>query len=105
MITFEDVRTAALAMPGVEDATSYGTPALKAKKKLMIRLREEGDVIVLKMPFDLRAESMEGDPETYFITDHYKDYEWILVRLTRLSPDALPDLLRTAYRSAMARKR
>ena len=105
MVTFDDVRKAALAMPGVEDATSYGTPALKAKKKLMIRLREEGDVIVLKMPFDLRAELMEGDPQTYFITDHYADYEWILVRLTRLSPDALPDLLRTAYKTATTKKR
>lgn len=105
MVTFDDVRKAALAMPGVEDATSYGTAALKAKKKLMIRLREEGDVIVLKMPFDLRAELMEGDPETYFITDHYVDHEWILVRLTRLSPDALPDLLRTAYKASTAKKR
>lgn len=105
MVTFDDVRKAALAMPGVEDAASYGTAALKAKKKLMIRLREEGDVIVLKMPFDLRAELMEGDPQTYFITDHYVDYEWILVRLTRLSPDALPDLLRTAYKAATAKKR
>lgn len=90
-------------MPGVEDGTSYGTPALKVKKKLMIRLREEGDVIVVKMPFDLRAELVEGDPETYFITGHYADYEWVLVRLTRLSPAALPDLLRTAYRAATAK--
>ena len=103
--TFEDVRKAALAMPGVEDGTSYGTPALKAKKKLMVRLKEEGDVIVVKMPFDLRAELMEGDPETYFLTDHYTAYEWVLVRLGRLPPSALPDLLRTAYRAATVRKK
>ena len=88
------------AMPKVEEGTSYGTPALKVKGKLMVRLREEGDVIVLKMPFDLRAELMEGDPDTYFLTDHYEPYEWVLVRLTRLLPEALPDLLRTAYRAA-----
>ena len=74
--TYEDVRQAALAMAGVEDSTSYGTPALKVKNKLMVRLREEGDVIVLKMPFDRRAELIEGDPETYFITDHYAGDEW-----------------------------
>jgi hypothetical protein len=97
--TYDDVRKAALKLPNVEEGTSYGTAALKVKGKLMIRLSEEGDVIVLKMPFDLRTELMEGDPETYFITDHYADYEWILVRLGRLAPAALPDLLRTAYRS------
>lgn len=89
-------------MPGVEDGTSYGTPALKAKKKLMVRLREEGDTIVVKMPFDQRAELMEGDPLTYFITDHYESHEWILVRLARLAPEGLPDLLWTAYRAATA---
>jgi hypothetical protein len=96
--TYDDVRKAALALPNVEEGTSYGTAALKVKGKLMVRLREEGDVIVLKMPFELRTELMEGDPETYFITDHYADYEWILVRLGKLGPAALPDLLRTAYR-------
>jgi hypothetical protein len=97
--SYDDVRKAALALPNVEEGTSYGTAALKVKGKLMIRLREEGDVIVLKMPFDLRTELMEGDPETYFITDHYVNYEWILVRLGKLAPAALPDLLRTAYRA------
>jgi hypothetical protein len=55
------------------------------------------------MPFDLRTELMEGDPDTYFITDHYANYEWILVRLAKIAPDALPDLLQTAYRSATRR--
>ena len=105
MVTFEEVRATALAMPGVEDGTSYGTAALKAKKKLMVRLKEEGDVIVVKMPFDLRAELMEGDPDTYFVTDHYEAYEWVLVRLARLPKSALADLLKTAYKAATLGKK
>jgi hypothetical protein len=101
--TYDDVRKAALTLPDVEEGTSYGTAALKVKGKLMVRLREEGDVIVLKMPFDLRTELMEGDPDTYFITDHYAGFEWILVRLGKLTPSALPDLLRTAHRAALRR--
>ena len=99
MTTYDDVRKAALKFPRVEEGTSYGTPALKVKGKLFIRLREEGDVIVVKMPFDLRDELIEGDPETYFVTDHYVAHEWILVRLRKLSPEALPDLLLTGYRA------
>ena len=98
MCTYDDVRRAALQLPHVEEGTSYGTPALKAKGKLFIRLRDEGDVIVVKMPFDLRDELIEGDPDTYFVTDHYISHEWVLVRLARLTPEALPDLLRTAHR-------
>ena len=104
-VTYNDVRRVALAMPGVVDSTSYGTPALKAGKTLLVRLWETGDVVVVKMPFDRREELMEGDPDTYFITDHYAAYEWILVRLARLNAEALPDLLGMAYRAARSTKK
>ncbi len=42
-MTYDDVRRIGLAMPGVEEGTSYGTAALKVKKKLFVRLREDGD--------------------------------------------------------------
>jgi len=45
-MTFDDVRKIALAWPEVEDGTSYGTPALKVRKKLLVRLREDGDSLV-----------------------------------------------------------
>ncbi len=32
-MTFDDVRKLALVWPEVEDGTSYGTPALKVRKK------------------------------------------------------------------------
>ncbi len=104
-ITYDTVRKMALAMPGVEEGTSYGTPALKVKGRLFVRLREEGDVIVLKMPFEKRYELMAADPETYFITDHYREDEWILVRLACVHRDALPGLLQTAHRAASSPRR
>lgn len=104
-ITYDTVRQIGLSLPNVEEGTSYGTPALKVKGKLFVRLREEGDVIVLKMPFDRREELMAEDPETYFITDHYREYEWVLVRLTKVSIEALCDLLQGAYRDALPKRR
>ena len=56
------------------------------------------------MPFDRREELMTADPETYFITDHYRNYPWILVSLSKLHPDAPSDLLQTAYRAASPAK-
>ena len=85
----------------VQESTSYGTPALKVKGKLFVRLREDNASIVLKMPFDQREELIAGDPETYFITDHYLKYQWVLVRLSKVHPDALHELLQTAVRTAL----
>ena len=46
-MTFDDVRKMALDWPEVEDGTSYGTPALKVRKKLLVRLKEDGDSLVM----------------------------------------------------------
>ena len=60
---------------------------------------------MLRRDFEQRAELMAADPETYYITDHYLKYEWVLVRMARVHPDALRDLLRMACRCATASKR
>ncbi|MGB0036258.1 MAG: MmcQ/YjbR family DNA-binding protein [Candidatus Acidiferrales bacterium] len=104
-ITYETVRQIGLALPNVEEGTSYGTPALKVKGKLFARLREDPDSLVIKMPFDQREELMAGDPETYYITDHYREYPYMLVRLSKVRVDALRELLQIAYRAAMPAKR
>jgi hypothetical protein len=99
-VTYDTIRRLALTLPHVEEGTSYGTPVLKVKGKLFVRLHDDGDKIVLKMPFDRREEMIAEDPETYFITDHYRNYPWVLVSLEKVRADALPDLLNVAYRSA-----
>jgi hypothetical protein len=106
-ITYDAVRRVALTFPNVEESTSYGTPALKVKGKLFVRWRneEDPDTIVLKMPFDEREEFMAVDPETYFITDHYRNYPWVLVRLSKVHPDALHELLHIGYNNALPAKR
>jgi hypothetical protein len=100
-VTYDTVRRIGLTLPGVEESTSYGTPALKVKCKLMVRLRPDLDSIVLKMPFDERDELMHADPETYYITDHYERYPWVLVRLSMVGESALISLLQTARASAL----
>jgi len=102
--TFETVRRIALSLENVEEGTSYGTPAFKVRGALLARLHQEGDALVVRTDFEQRAELMAADPETYFITDHYLNYEWVLVRLARVHPDALRDLLELARRLAGAEK-
>jgi len=104
-MTFADVRRMALSLDGVEEGTSYGTAAFKIGGKLIARLREDGDSLVVGTTFEEREEMMAAAPETYFITDHYLKYPWVLVRLSRVHPDALRDLLSRACRLASTAKR
>ena len=104
-VTYDTVRRLGLKLPHVVESTSYGTPALKVKGKLFVRLHQDLDKIVLPMPFDRREEMMAAEPETYCITDHYREYPYILVSLARVQADALPDLLNIAYRTALTAKK
>jgi hypothetical protein len=97
-VTFEQVRLAAQAFPGVEDSTSYGTPALKVRGKLLARLHQSGECLVLRADLLDREILMQSDPNVFFITDHYRDYPWILVRFSAVDPGALPDLIERAWR-------
>jgi hypothetical protein len=104
-VTYDLVRCMAFKLPYVKEGTSYGTPALKVKGKLFVRLREEGDAIVLRMPFEERDGLIADDPETYYTTDHYREYPYVLVRLAAVDPNVLPELRQIAHRAASPVKR
>ena len=104
MATFEDVRALARDLPGAEESTSYGTPALKVRKKLFARLREEGDVLVVKVDRDERAALIESEPDVYYVTTHYENYGYVLVRLEAVERDQLREILIDSWRLAAPKK-
>jgi hypothetical protein len=99
-VTFDDVRRIALAWPEVEDDTSYGTPALKVRKKLLARLKEDGDSLVMPgVPTDERDMLVENQPKLFYFTDHYKNYPMVLIRLSKAKRVVVEPLLRRQWRA------
>lgn len=97
-ITYQQVRSVALAFPGVEDGTSYGTLALKVRGKLLARMHQSLDCLVLRADFLDREILLRSAPHAFFITDHYRNYPWILMRFSAVEPRELPDLIERAWR-------
>src|ERR1700723_1830616 len=96
-INFDSVRKIGLALPGVEESTAYGSPALKVRGKLLAcvpthRSAEPGSLMV-RVGFDDRAELLAAAPDVYYVTDHYLGYSAVLVRFSRVTQDVLRDLL------------
>ena|SRR5437763_8246950 len=103
-MTFDDVRRIALAWPEVEDGTSYGTAALKVRKKMLARLKEDGDSLVMPgVPRDERDMLVEHEPDTFYFTDHYRDYPMVLIRLSKVERAAIEPLLRRHWRTLASR--
>ena len=99
-VTFDTVRQIAQTLPAAEESTSYRTPAFKVKGKLFARLHQDGESLVVGVDFEEREEMMRADPEKFYITDHYLNYPWMLVRMSKVRPDELRDLLIGSWRRA-----
>jgi hypothetical protein len=103
-VSFPEVSRLGRALPGVVESTSYGTPALKVDGKLLARLKEDGETLVLRMDFVNRDLLLRAEPDLFFLTDHYLNYPSILLRLTRVTSKRLAELLEDAWRLVAPRR-
>ncbi|HLJ57530.1 MAG TPA: MmcQ/YjbR family DNA-binding protein [Chthonomonadaceae bacterium] len=97
MADFDTVRQIALALPGVEEGSSYGTPGFRVKGKLFLRLQENGEILVARVDPDERAMLLAASPDTLTLTDHYRPHPWILVVLPAVSTEELHERIIAAW--------
>lgn len=96
------VRLLMMPLPGVSEDTCYGTPAFYVSKKLLARMKEDGETLVVYTPD--RDEWTGRDNVTFFITDHYKNHPYVLVNLVKVERAELSALLAEAWRNRAAKK-
>jgi hypothetical protein len=110
MSNFRRVTKIGLTLPGVEAATKYdGSPVLKVggcfMAGLAIHPSAEPGTLVVRADFDDRVSLLEEAPETYYLTDYYRPHPVVLVRLSRIDPSALHDLLNMSRRLTLYKAR
>lgn len=92
----ETARQFLLALPGVTEGTSYGTLAFHVRKRLLARLLEDNETLVLKCAD--RDALLASDPQAFYVTQHYLNYSYVLVRLAKVKRKALQTVLEQAWR-------
>jgi hypothetical protein len=107
---FEIVATVGLGLPDVVATTRYdGSPVLKLGGCFMAGLAShpsvEPDTLVVRVGYEEREWLIEDAPETYYLTDYYRPYPLVLVRLSRIDRDALRDVLSVSWRLTAAKAR
>jgi hypothetical protein len=98
-ITYEALKRLGLALPEVRESTSYGTPALKLRGKLLARLREDELTVVLRTTWEEREQWMTVHPKAFHLTDHYRNGPWVLLHLPAATPQLAQAALRQAWRA------
>jgi hypothetical protein len=107
---FALVRTVGLTLPDVDATTRYdGSPVLKTHGCFMAGLAThesaEPGTLVVRMDVEEREYLLEDAPDTYYLTDNYRKYPVILVRLAHVNREALRDLLSVSWRLTVAKSR
>ena len=104
-LTVAQFKKIALSFPEAHEKPSYGSPAIFIAKKFFTRLRaQDNSVVFIVADIPTRDMMLELDPKTYFITDHYKDYPSVLVRMERITPDELKLMLERRWRAIAPKK-
>ena len=107
-MTFATVRAIGLRLPEVEESTMYGAPAIKLKGRMLACMASnksaEPKTLVVRTTFEERDLLIAEQPDTYYVKEHYLTFPVVLVRLSRVNPDAIHDLLGVAFRMVGAEK-
>lgn len=107
--SFTFVESIGRSLPDVEVTTTWGQPALKVHGRMFVcaasHKSAEPNTLVVMMDVADRDALIEEDPGTYYLTEHYVGYPCLLVRLSRVHPDALRDLVISAHRYVDAKRR
>jgi hypothetical protein len=109
--SFETVRSLTAALPDVEEGIAWRVPVWRLRGRILActasHKSAEPNTLVVIIGFDQRDAMIADDPATYYLKPHYENYPSVLVRLSRIDPEALRDLLQAAWRfvDASASKR
>lgn len=109
MATWQDVRAAVAALPDTTEpdprrwrahgrSLAWERPLRRGDLEVLGADAWPGDVLGLRTP-DLEAKDalLGSAPDVYFTTPHFDGYPAVLVRLERLAPDELAEVVTEAW--------
>ena len=94
MLTRAEARKIALSFGGASEGPYFGKPAVFVAEKFLTRVHHKEEAVVLAIgSMEMRDIMLEAEPKLFYITDHYKNFPYLLARLSTLDKTTLRDLL------------
>ncbi len=95
MITEDDIRQLALALPGAYEQASYGgRPSWRTAPRMFAWLRDDPEALVVWVEAVEDKEALiAADPLRFFTTPHYDGQPIVLVRFDAIDADETAELI------------
>lgn len=103
-LTRAEARKIALSFEGASEGPYFGKPAVFVEEKFLTRVHHKEEAVVLAIgSIEMRDVMLEAEPELFYITDHYKNFPYLLARLSRLTKTTLKELLTARLKQIQAK--
>ncbi|MFI6843657.1 MmcQ/YjbR family DNA-binding protein [Kitasatospora sp. NBC_00085] len=98
MVTFDDFRAMALALPEAEQQPTWEIETLRVRTKIFAMGSPDGETVSVKASREDQTELLAAEPEVFSYPKYVGRHGWVGVRLDRVDPEELRDLLTEAWR-------
>src|SRR5215469_17943135 len=93
-LTRNEAKKIALSFEGATEGPYFGKPAIFVAETFLTRVHHKEEAMVLAIgSLEMRDVMLEAEPKLFYITDHYKNFPYLLARLSELDKGTLKDLL------------
>ena len=84
----------ALAVPGSEEVLWFNKPAVFLHGQFLTKVHDKEEAMTFRVSsMEMRDMMLEAEPKLFYITDHYRNFPFILARLSALTPKLLKELI------------
>ncbi|MED7953392.1 MULTISPECIES: MmcQ/YjbR family DNA-binding protein [unclassified Streptomyces] len=104
MVTFDEFRAMALALPQATQQPTWETETLRVDSKIFAMGSPDGDSVTVKASREDQAELLAAEPEVFSSAPYVGRHGWVSVRLDLVDRDELRDLLTEAWRRAAPKR-
>ena len=104
MITKAEARKIMLSLPGTDERLWFREPSVFIHDRFLAKTHKKEDAVVLQIgSMEMRDMMLEAEPRLFYITDHYRNFPFVLIRLSALTKTVLKEMLvgRAAQLAAM----
>jgi hypothetical protein len=106
MMTTSALRELALGLPGAEERETWGHPTFRVRDKIFASTYDgdDGAIATVKASPEEQAVLLAADPATFGKASHVGRYGWTTVRLERVDPEEMRELVVEAWRRTATKR-
>jgi hypothetical protein len=84
----------ALSLPGASETLWFNKPAVFIHGQFLTKVHDKEEAMVLRVgSMEMRDMMLQAEPELFTITDHYRNFPFVLARLSALDKKSLKQML------------